>query len=178
MDNSPLEVNGIPIYCSKATDVINYLTDAIIRLPYKIDSDKFVTLIFTPDSADRDYDYLLPLTKEGLEHLKAGDLKITGTKKSYGDVNVTLVCNGKRHERYYTTDKNPTAGKGTVLDLSLAKINFDIALFPNVLSYKAEENNYFKILVAATPEREQDIFCCQSCLGLLCNRQGRKVYTC
>ena len=63
VDNSPMEVNGIPIYCSKATDVINYLTDAIIRLPYKIDSDKFVTLIFTPDSADRDYDYLLPLTK-------------------------------------------------------------------------------------------------------------------
>lgn len=158
VDNSPLEVNGIPIYCSKATDVINYLTDAIIRLPYKIDSDKFVTLIFTPDSADRDYDYLLPLTKEGLEHLKAGDLKITGTKKSYGDVNVTLVCNGKRHERYYTTDKNPTAGKGTVLDLSLAKINFDIALFPNVLSYKAEENNYFKILVAATDQNENKTF--------------------
>lgn len=68
------------------------------------------------------------------------------------------MCNGKRHERYYTTDKNPTAGKGTVLDLSLAKINFDIALFPNVLSYKAEENNYFKILVAATDQNENKTF--------------------
>lgn len=158
VDNSPLEINGIPILCSKATDVINYLTDAIIRLPYKIDSDKFVTLVFTPDSADRDYDFLLPLTREGLEHLKAGDLKITGTKKSYGDIAVTLECNGKKHERYYTTEKNPSAGKGTVLDLATAKINFDIALFPNVLSYKPVENNYFKVLVAATDQNENKTF--------------------
>lgn len=157
-DNSPLEVNGIPVFCSKATDVINYLTDAIIRLPYKIDSEKFVTLVYTPDSADRDYDYLLPLTKEGLEHLKAGDLKITGTKRSYGDITVTLECNGKKQERYYTTDKNPSAGKGTVLDLATAKINFDIALFPNVLSFKPAENNYFKVLVAATDQNENKTF--------------------
>lgn len=158
VDNTALVVNGIPILCSKATDVINYLTDDIIRLPYKIDSDKFVTLVFTHDRADRGFDYLLPLTKEGLEHLKAGDLKISGTKKSYGDVAVVLECNGKKHERYYTTDNNPSAGKGAVLDLSLAKINFDIALFPNVLSYKPEENNYFKILVSATDQNENKTF--------------------
>ena len=158
VDNSPLEINGIPIFCSNAADVINYLTDSIIRLPYRIDSEKFLTLIFTPDSADRDYDYLLPLTKDGLEHLKAGDLKITGTKRAYGDISVTIECNGKKHERYYTTEKNPSAGKGTVLDLDLAKINFDIALFPNVLSYRPEENNYFKVLVAATDQNVNKTF--------------------
>lgn len=158
IDNSPLEVNGIPIFCSKKEDVVNYLTDAIIRLPYKIDSDKFVTLVFTPDSVDRDYDYLLPLTREGLEHLRAGDLKLTGTKKSYGDIVVALECNGKKHERYYSTQSNPGAGKGTVLDLALAKINFDIALFPNVLSYKPAENNYFKVMVAATDQNANKTF--------------------
>lgn len=157
-DNTALVVNGIPILCSKATDVINYLTDDIIKLPYKIDSNKFVTLVFTLDSADRDFDYLLPLTKEGLEHLKAGDLKISGTKKAYGDIAVVLECNGKKHERYYSTGNNPGTGKGSVLDLSLAKINFDIAIFPNVLSYKAAENNYFKILVSATDQNENKTF--------------------
>ena len=157
-DNTPLVVNGIPILCSKATDVINYLTDAIIKLPYKIDSDKFVTLTFTPDNAGRSYDYLLPITKEGLEHLKEGDLKIFGKERQYGDIVVTVECNGKRHERHYTTENNPGPGKGTVLDLAIAKINFDIALFPNVLSYKPEENNYFKVLVAATDQNENKTF--------------------
>lgn len=157
-DNTPLIVNGIPILCSKATDVINYLTDAIIKLPYKIDSAKFVTLSFTPDNSGRSYDYLLPLTKEGLEHLKEGDLKIFGRERQYGDIDVTIECHGRRHERHYTTGNNPTAGMGTVLDLSTAKINFDIALFPNVLSYKPEENNYFKVLVAATDQNENKTF--------------------
>ncbi len=158
VDSSPLVINGISIYCSKAADVINYLTDTIIKVPYKIDSEKFATLVFTQDRADRDYDYLLPLTREGIEHLKAGDIKITGTKKSYGDIYVMLECNGKKHERYYTTDTTPTSGKGAVLDLSLAKINFDIALFPNVLSCKDAENNYFKILVAGSDLNENKAF--------------------
>ena len=158
VDNSPLEVNGIPIFCSKATDVINYLTDAIIRLPYKIDSEKFMTLSFAHDVADRDFDYLLPLTQEGIEHLKEGDLKINGTLRNYGDILVTIECNGKQHERHYTTENNPSAGKGTVLDLAKAKVNFDIALFPNVLSYKPEENNYFKVMVAGTDSNENKTF--------------------
>ena len=157
-DNTPLVVNGIPILCSKATDVINYLTDAIIKLPYKIDSEKFVTLTFTPDNAGRSYDYLLPLTKEGLEHLKEGDLKIFGKERQYGDIVVTIECNGKKHERHYTTENNPGAGKGTVLDLATSRINLDIALFPNVLSYKPSENNYFKVLVAATDQNENKTF--------------------
>lgn len=158
VDNSPLRINGIPIYCSKGTDVINYLTDSIIRIPYRIDSEKFVTLTLTTDSPGRDYDYLLPLTHEGLEHLKVGDLKITGTERACGDIDVTLKCNGKQHERNYTTDKTPVAGKGKVLDLKLAKINFDIALFPNVLSFKDVENNYFKVLVAGADLNENKTF--------------------
>lgn len=158
-DSSPLVVNGIPIFCSKATDVINYLTDTIIRIPYKIDSEKFVTLVLTSGNAERkDYDYLLPLTREGLEHLKAGDLKISGTIKSCGNVSVSLECNGKKHERLYTTDGNSGANNGNILDLTQAKINFDIALFPNVLSFKPNENNYFKILVAAADLNENKTF--------------------
>lgn len=158
VDSSPLVVNGVSIYCSRASDVINYLTDTIVKIPYKIDSEKFATLILTQNSADRNYDYLLPLTREGIEHLKAGDIKITGTKKSYGDICVMLECNGKKHERYYTTDTTPASGKGTVLDLSLAKINFDIALFPNVLSFKEIENNYFKVLVAGADLNDNKTF--------------------
>ncbi len=158
IDNSQLVVNGIPVYCSKATDVINYLSDAIVRLPYRIDSEKFITLAFTNDSADRDYDFLLPLTQEGIEHLKDGDLKIFGTKKGSDDVYVILECNGKKHERYYTTGNNPGAGEGIVLNLALAKINFELAMFPNVLSYKPEENNYFKVLVAGTDSNANKTF--------------------
>lgn len=158
VDNSELDVNGVTIFCSKSVDVINYLADVIVKLPYKIDSEKFVTLVFTPDNAGRDYDFLLPLTRDGLEHLKSGDLKITGTMKSFGNVDVALECNGMKQERHYTTDNNPRAGYGVVLDLTKAKINFDIALFPNVLSYKPEENNYFKVLTAATDQNENKTF--------------------
>ncbi len=158
IDNSELVVNGIQIYCSKATDVINYLTDTIIRLPYRIDSEKFVTLSFTPDNADRDYDFLLPLTQAGIEHLKDGSLSISGTIKSYGDIDVILNCNGTIHRRYYTTDKNQVGVKGFVLDLDKSKINFVLAIFPNVLSYKPQENNYFKVMVAGADSNENKTF--------------------
>ena len=158
VDNTPLVVNGIPILCSKAPYVVNYLTDAIIRLPYKIDSQKFMTITFANDTADRDFDYLLPLTQEGIEHLKEGDLKINGTLKQSGDILVTIYCNGRQHERYYTTWNNPSADKGSVLDFATARVNFDIALFPNVLSDKPEENNYFKVMVAGTDSNENKTF--------------------
>lgn len=156
-DNSQLVVNGIPIYCSKSADVINYLTDTIVKLPYKIDSEKFMTLSISHDKTGRKYDYLLPLSREGLEHLKDGDFKIYGSLKSNDNVVVKIECNGKQHERSYTTGGD-SRDKGTILDLAISNINFDIALFPNVLSYKPEENNYFKVMVAGTDSNVNKTF--------------------
>lgn len=157
-DNSMLDVNGIQMFCSKASDVINYLADVIIKLPYRIDTDKFICLNYASVKGDRDYDYLIPLSKEGLEHIKADDLNFSCVERSLGDVVISVTCNGNKEEKKYTTERNVSGNDGRVIDLSKAKVNFDIALFPNVLSFKEVENNYFKVLIAGVDENENTQF--------------------
>ena len=66
-------------------------------------------------------------------------------------VTVYLRYNGKQYEREYALEPFRD-GQGTIMDLQGAKISFDLGLFPNILSPKAQENNYFKVLVVAADE--------------------------
>ena len=38
------------------------------------------------------------------------------------------------------------------MDLQGCKISFDLGIFPNILSQKVQENNYFKVLVVGADE--------------------------
>ncbi|EGN57441.1 hypothetical protein PRBRB14_21980 [Hallella multisaccharivorax DSM 17128] len=151
--NDEIVINGIQIGFDKAVDINSFFTKDIIKVPYRL-SDKDVVL-FPNIKADpnRTYDFLMPFRPEIMNyfdgvpdckcHIKDGD-----------NVVVTLNYNGKEYMKEYESD--PISDKyGRIVDLGKAKQNFDLGLFPNILSNESNENNYFKILLAITDKDEE-----------------------
>ena len=148
--NDKLVINGISILSSDEIDINSYFTDTMIRLPYRISRDNYKSVVYQNDVADRDYDYLLPFKPEVMNLFESGELD-SDVHINRNSVTVTLRYNGKEYVKEYSQDLF-RPGQGRIVDLQGAKISFDLGLFPNILSYKEQENNYFKVMVVAADE--------------------------
>ena len=148
--NSSLKVNGLSIMCCDEIDVSSYFTESIIRVPYRISRDRFNAVKYRNDASNRDYDYLLPFKPEVLNLFEDGviDSEIDINRNS---VTVFLRYKGKEYKREYAIDTYKS-NLGRILDLRSDNINFNLGIFPNILSHKEVENNYFKVLVVAADE--------------------------
>ena len=148
--NDDLVINGLNIRQLDEIDVNYYFTDNLIRIPYRISKETFEGVSYQNDFTGRDYDYLMPFKSDVVnlfqDGIIDGDIHI-----NRNSVTAYLHYNGKVYEKEYAFDpfKN---GQGRIVDLKSAKISFDLGLFPNILSYKEQENNYFKVLIVAADE--------------------------
>ncbi len=148
--NDALVINGLVLKSSDEIDVNSYFTSSLIRLPYRISRERFKTVIYQNDSADRNYDFLLPFKPEVMDLFEDKDVD-SDIHINRNSVTVYLRYNGKVYQKEYATEPFK-AGMGSIVEMKKAKINFNLGVFPNILSYKEQENNYFKILVVAADE--------------------------
>ena len=148
--NDDLIINGLNIRQLDEIDVNYYFTDNLIRIPYRISKDTFESITYQNDPPGRDYDYLMPFKNDVVSLFPDGkiDADIHINRNS---VTAYLRYNGKEYEKEYAALPLKD-GQGRIVDLQKAKISFDLGLFPNILSYKEQENNYFKVLVVAADE--------------------------
>jgi len=149
-ENESLIINGLTIKSSDELDLMSYFTDNIIRVPYRISADNYVGVKYSKDSKERDYDYLLPFKANVMSLLEDVDID-SDVQIKRNSVEVCLRYNGKEYKKEYTEDPF-LPGQGGIVDLKNSKINFNLGLFPNILSHKETENNYFKVLVVGADE--------------------------
>jgi hypothetical protein len=140
-----LVVNGLRILSYNDIDVNSYFTPSIIKVPYRISRELFEAVVYENDFAERDEDYLLPFKPEVLALFK--DNKIESSLKINRDsVTVLLKYDGKVYKKNYS--KEPmTETDGRIIDLKEVSISFDMGIFPNILSSRDNENNYFKVIL-------------------------------
>ena len=148
--NDSLVVNGLAVKSSAEIDIMSYFTDTIIRVPYRISRDNYVTVNYQNDSKDRNYDYLLPFKPEVMSLFEGTDID-SDVHINRSSVTVYLRYNGKEYQKEYAIDQI-LPRQGRIGDLQGASISFDLGIFPNILSHKEQENNYFKILVVGADE--------------------------
>ena len=148
--NDDLVINGLSIKSSDEIDITSLFADTLLRVPYRISRDTYLTVKYKNDSPERDYDFLLPFKPDVFNFYNGLDID-SELRINKSSVSVSLRYNGKTYEKEYAIDPF-RQGQGRIVDLQGAKINFDLGLFPNILSYKEQENNYFKIIVVAADE--------------------------
>lgn len=148
--NDPLVINGLVLSYSDEIDVNSFFTSSLIRLPYRISRERYKSVTYQNDSSDRNYDFLLPFKPEVMELFESNDVD-SDIHVNRNSVTVYLRYNGKVYQKEYADDPF-RAGMGKIVEMKDAKINFDLGVFPNILSCKEQENNYFKILVVAADE--------------------------
>ena len=157
-ENNCVDVNGVTIMASNDLRSLNYFSEAIIKVPYRLSSSKFQTMDFVNDNPKRDYDYLIPLSSQAFDVIGNGGLTAICQEKNRA-VEVTFKHNGEEFKKTYRSETSVIkSGEGAIVSLDTAKLNFDLALFPNVLSTKQEENNYFKVLVSAFDGNDRRTF--------------------
>lgn len=172
--NDSLVVNGMAIKSSDEIDIMSFFTDTMIRLPYRISRDNYVTITYQNDSKERDYDFLLPFKPEVMSLFNGIDIDVNFHIKKKSVV-VTLKYKGKDYVKEYTND-NFMPGQGKIVDLQQASISFDLGIFPNILSHKEQENNYFKILVVGADEDpEAPIFNIDEISLSFFKKEGREI---
>lgn len=155
--NDPLTVNGVSMMMLDEVDVMSFFTDSIVKLPYRIASDRFKGINYQNDAQNRDYDYLLPFKPE-VFNLFDGNKPDADIHLNRNDVTVTLRYKGKEYKKTYDKGDTYAASHGKIVDLGADSISFDLGLFPNILSHKDNENNYFKILVVGADENPEPPF--------------------
>ena len=148
--NDDLVINGLNIRQLDEIDVNYYFTDNLIRIPYRISKDTFEGIAYQNDPQGRDYDYLMPFKSDVVNLFPDGNID-ADIHINRNSVTAYLRYNGKEYEKEYAVDPFRD-GQGRIVDLQKAKISFDLGIFPNILSYKEQENNYFKVLVVAADE--------------------------
>ena len=148
--NDDLVINGLCIKSSNEVDIMSFLMDSIIKVPFRISQNSYVTVKYQNDSKDRDYDYLLPFKPEVVTLFEGVDID-ADLHINRDSVSVFLRYNGKEYKKDYSVDPfRPSEGR--IVDLQRASISFNLGIFPNILSYKEQENNYFKVLVVGADE--------------------------
>lgn len=151
--NDPLVINGLAFKSSDALDIMSYFNRTIIRVPYRISRDNFMAVKYKNDKPDRDYDYLLPFKPEIL-NLYEGQQIDSEVHLGRNDITVILKYNNQEFKKTYSEEPlNSTQGR--IINLRAARINFDLCLFPNILSYNEAENNYFKVMLVAADEDKE-----------------------
>ena len=152
-DNNPVKINGLQLYYADGKDEINYLSDVLVRLPFSVNADRFAAAESQKENSG--YSYMLPLTRDGLLALHSDDLKFSCNEKSSA-VEVDFRVGEKLYKKVFLKEKNGYSPY--VLNMESCKINLDMAVFPNVLSPRKDENNYFKVLVAVSDGNENRTF--------------------
>ena len=147
--HADLIINNLSILSCDEIDINSYFNNSIIKLPYRISIDRFKTVTYKNADPNRDYDFLLPFKPEVLNLFGGNDID-SYINVNRSSISVILKYNGKEYKKDYST--NPINGEGTIFELKTANINFDLGIFPNILSHKESENNYFKIFVAGADE--------------------------
>lgn len=148
--NDDLIINGLHIKSSDEVDIMSFFTDSMIKVPFRISQDCYVTVKYKNDSKDRDYDYLLPFKPEVMTLFEGLDID-ADLHINRDSVSVYLRYNGKEYKKDYSLEPF-RPGEGRIVDLQRASISFNLGIFPNILSHKEQENNYFKILVVGADE--------------------------
>lgn len=148
--NDDLVINGLRIKSSNEVDIMSFFTDSMIKVPFRISQDSYVTVKYQNDSKDRDYDYLLPFKPEVMTLFEGLDID-ADLHINRDSVSVFLRYNGKEYKKDYSLEPF-RPGEGRIVDLQRASISFNLGIFPNILSHKEQENNYFKILVVGADE--------------------------
>ena len=148
--NDDLVVNGLAIKSSDKIDIDSYFNPTLIKVPYRIDRNRFASIVYQNDVNDRNYDYLMPFKPEVVKLFDGQDID-ADLHINRNSVTVELRYNGERYTKEYAEDPF-RPGMGRIVDMQKAQISFDLGLFPNILSHKPEENNYFKLLVIGADE--------------------------
>lgn len=152
--NDPLIINRLELMRLDEVDVMSFFTDTIIKLPYRISDKYFFGIKYQNDTPDRDYDYLMPFKAE-VFNLFNGNVPDASIHLNRNDITVSLRYNGKEYKKFYDKGDTYAASHGKIVDLSDNSLNFDLGLFPNILSHNDDENNYFKVLVVAADENPE-----------------------
>lgn len=147
--NDNIVINGLEIKSNDGIDINSYFNPNLIKVPFRIDRRRFVSIKYQNDLKDRDYDYLLPFKPEVFNLYNGIDID-ADLHINKNDVTVELRYKGEKYKKQYSVD--PFGNQGKIVDLQKSNINFDLGLFPNILSKKDEENNYFKLLVIGADE--------------------------
>lgn len=148
--NDSLVVNGLSLKSSDEVDVMSYFTDSMIRVPYRISRDNFISVNYQNDSDERDYDFLMPFKPEVMSLFNGIELD-SDVHINRNSVTVNIRYNGKEYQKEYAVDPF-RPGQGRIVDLKRSSVSFNLGIFPNILSHKEAENNYFKILVVGADE--------------------------
>ncbi len=148
--NDDLIVNGLVIKSSDEIDIDSYFNPTLIKVPYRIDRERFASIEYQNDIKERDYDYLMPFKPEIVNLFDGKDID-ADLHINRNSVTVELRYNGETYKKEYA-EEQLKPGMGRIVDMQKALISFDLGLFPNILSHKDEENNYFKLLVIGADE--------------------------
>lgn len=150
-ESSQVVINGLPIYKDDGISTVNFFNECLVRLPFRL-SENFYHSMTIIGGTSHDYDYLLPISTDGLEHLEDDFecvCKDTGTK-----VTVILKYRGQEYTKEYRLDPEGYIGAGRIINLKDEKLNFNLAVFPNILSTNREENNFFKVMAVLNDSQE------------------------
>lgn len=159
-DNNELAVNGLKLYCSDGKNEVNYFQSVLVKMPYTINGDKFVTARSRREG-EQSSCYMLPLTREGLLALKSDDFEFKYKETATGDVvDFDFIVPGKEYSQKYQKDSDTKRNR--ILDMSSSKKNFGLSVFPNVLSPIKEENNYFKVMLLTSDGNANKTFSVQN----------------
>ena len=148
-----LKVNGIGIMCEGGA--VKYFADKIAKIPYRINSESYVALSYSVDKV-RDYDYLLPLTKDAFEHINVRNFKCFCQEKNTW-IEIKLFNEGKEIASKRYVEAGPSSGDGVIVDFTQKKYNLGIGLFPNILSANEKENNYFKLMFVTSDGNNENV---------------------
>ncbi len=148
--NDSLIINGLSLKSSDEVDIMSFFTDTMIRVPYRISQDSFVTINYQNDSKERDYDFLMPFKADVMSLFNGIEID-SDIHINRSSVTVSLRYQGKEYKKEYSKEQI-LSGQGRIVDLQAASISFDLGIFPNILSHKEQENNYFKIMVVGADE--------------------------
>ena len=72
--NDSLVINGLSIKASNEIDIMSFFNDSMIKVPFRISQESYVTVKYQNDSKDRDYDYLLPFKPDVMNLFESLDI--------------------------------------------------------------------------------------------------------
>ncbi|MCM1312486.1 MAG: hypothetical protein NC206_03995 [Bacteroides sp.] len=136
-------VNGLPISKDTGISTVNFFNDTLIRLPFRLAKDYYQSMIYANADDNREYDYLLPVSREGLE-LMDGSFECV-CKDARTKVIISLKYKGQEYIKEYFPDES-IGSRGRIVNLYKENVNFNLGVFPSILSPNVAENKYFKVM--------------------------------
>lgn len=143
-NSNELVINGLPICKDSSLSTVNFFSDTLIRLPFRLSKDYYQPMEYAGTGNNRDYDFMLPINHEALSLIEDDFncvCRVTNAK-----VIVTLNYKGQEYAKDYYIDSDNFGTRGRIVNLQRENISFNLAVFPNIISPNRSENNYFKVM--------------------------------